>query len=89
MTSYCPVLLLFVSVLCSSQTEDEWKEWQKEHKKLYPDKHVEDYRKLLWMKNYMAVQKHNGNATNTYLLGLNIFADMVSLILDLQHASCL
>lgn len=49
---YIAVLLYFVFVIASPQTETEWKEWQQEHKKIYSNKDVEDYRKALWMINY-------------------------------------
>lgn len=55
----------------------QWHSWKSAHGKFYVDSNEESERRLIWTENYGLITQHN-NANRSFSLGLNEFADMVS-----------
>lgn len=72
------VLILLALVCCGSCfTLERWLGWKKLHSKYYESADEEHKRMEVWRDNYRKILEHN-NANYTFKLGLNEFADMVS-----------
>ena len=62
------------------QLQHEWSGWKKQHSKSYYTGDEESSRWEVWRENYHKIMEHN-KANHSFTLGLNQFADMVSIIL--------
>ena len=75
------IALSIFTVVLSMPLEVEWNQWRQLHGKIYSDED-EQKSKMTWLENYQYIQKHNSE-NHQFKLGLNEFADMVSLLLTL------
>lgn len=78
------VLVVLSSLLCCGlcynlvQVHEEWRSWKRQHSKLYSNSDEEGSRWMVWRENYHKIMEHN-KANHSFTLGLNQFADLVSL----------
>jgi C1A family cysteine protease len=50
--------------------------YKQDYSKLYSRAGEEQYRKAIFLKNLIKIQKHNANASNTWEMGVNQFTDL-------------
>lgn len=77
----CIVFLSLAKMILATPLEAEWQLWKQQHGKSYEDDEQELLRSAVWTKNYQYIEKHN-RGNHTFKLGLNEFADIVSLKLN-------
>ena len=77
----CLVLVLSACLACAAAiAEEEWQGWKDKHYKVYSTPGEEGSRLSIWKENYQKILEHN-MANHSFVLGLNEFADMVSILL--------
>ena len=62
--------------------EKEWQQWKQQHGKQYADEVEESMRRAVWFRAYHLTQSHNNADMHSYTLGLNMFSDMVSVLIN-------
>ena len=72
------VTLGLVGAALSMPLDVEWAQWKQLHGKTYTDEN-EHRSRMAWLQNYHYIQKHNSE-DHSFKLGLNEYADMVSLL---------
>ena len=76
----------FVSVLAlvraGSHLEQQWHSWKEMHGKVYMDISEEEVRRDIWLENLAIIEEFNNHATGNISLGINKFADLVSMLLS-------
>jgi len=67
-------LTLLVVLISTPQQEntDAFQEWKAQYGVNWAPEQ-EAYRRLIFIKNYQAIEKHNANPHNTYQMGVNQF----------------
>ena len=79
------VVVLLVSSLAAVasgfQYTNEWKEWKKDHGRVYESDDIEHLRHTIWETNMQFVIKHNAHADEFgFSVEMNEFADLASLL---------
>ena len=74
----CIVFLSLAKMILATPQEAEWQLWKQQHGKVYENDEQELLHSAIWTKNYQYIEKHN-RGNYTFKLGLNEFADIVSL----------
>ena len=77
MKLYIILYLATLAVSAPLELEEEWEHWKNQHGKTYSDEIEESVRRAVWFRTFYHIQEHN-SAGHPYKLGLNKFADMVS-----------
>lgn len=81
------VLLVVVSVTASHETLlDKWHSWKVRYRKVYSNDREAAYRKQIWLRNIREISHHNSE-NHTYVMKLNLFSDLVSLLRK-QFSAC-
>lgn len=82
-TAILVALGLVVIAACAQALMSPWHTWKRQHGKTYENKHEEESRRKIFMNNLHKINEHNAlyeQGLKTYTVGLNKFADMVSLL---------
>lgn len=74
----CIVFLSLAKMILATPQEAEWQLWKQQHGKVYQNDDQELLHSVIWTKNYQYIEKHN-TGNHSFKLGLNEFADIVSL----------
>lgn len=69
-------LCCFFYASLGASLDTQWHSWKSQHSKMYSDEEEEGARRLVWYDNLKKIVEHN-NASHSYSLALNEFADLV------------